>query len=78
MYIANGNEMLKKLFKIQMEQLQQEMWTPLCFAEIASQVNIPTRRFIGDALVTLGIKNFHLCDHENKERIKIHRNKYSP
>ncbi|EXX78268.1 hypothetical protein RirG_016560 [Rhizophagus irregularis DAOM 197198w] len=65
MYMANGNEIVRAIFKIQMEQLQQEVWTPLCFAEKVSQVKFSTKRFVGDALIILDSKNFHLCDHEN-------------
>ncbi|UZO03105.1 uncharacterized protein OCT59_023518 [Rhizophagus irregularis] len=48
-----------------MEQLQQEAWTPLCFAEKVSQVKFSTKRFVRDALIVLDSKKFHLCDHEN-------------
>lgn len=74
MYMANGNEILRKIFKIQMEQLQKEVWTPLCFAEKVSKVKFPTKRYIGDALVILDNKNFRLCDHENQDDLfKNHR-----
>ncbi|GBC20468.2 Down syndrome cell adhesion molecule-like protein Dscam2 [Rhizophagus irregularis DAOM 181602=DAOM 197198] len=65
MYMANGNEIVRSIFKIQMEQLQQEAWTPLCFAEKVSQVKFSTKRFVRDALIVLDSKKFHLCDHEN-------------
>ncbi|UZO13382.1 uncharacterized protein OCT59_004882 [Rhizophagus irregularis] len=48
-----------------MEQMQQEIWTPLCFAEKVSQVKFTTKRFVGNALIVLDYKNFRLCDHEN-------------
>lgn len=74
MYMANGNEILKKIFKIQMEQLRNEMWTPLCFAEKVSDAKFSSKRYVGDALIMLGNHNFRLCDHENQDDLfKNHR-----
>lgn len=64
MYLANGNEELNKIFKIQMRKLQQKYWSVLCFSEMVTSDKFPTKTHVGDALIILNENNFKIYNHE--------------
>lgn len=64
-YLANGNEELNSIFKIQMRSLQKYFWASLCFAEVATSDKVSTKLHIGESLIILNENSFRLCDHED-------------
>ncbi|PKC55112.1 hypothetical protein RhiirA1_476150 [Rhizophagus irregularis] len=64
MYLANGNEELNKIFKIQMRKLQQKYWSVLCVSVMVTSDKFPTKMHVGDALIILNENNFKICNHK--------------
>ncbi|PKY60175.1 hypothetical protein RhiirA4_430933 [Rhizophagus irregularis] len=63
LYQANGNEKLKKLFKIVMSQEQKRIWTSKCPGDLNLLYKTRNNWNI-EAIKLLNSENINICDHE--------------
>ncbi|EXX65212.1 hypothetical protein RirG_135430 [Rhizophagus irregularis DAOM 197198w] len=63
-YQANGNEKLKKIFKIKLKQEQERLWTASCIENINSITMAGHNYWIRDTIILLKKENINICNHE--------------
>ncbi|CAB4424719.1 unnamed protein product [Rhizophagus irregularis] len=71
LYQANGNEKLKKLFKIVMSQEQKRIWTSRCPGDLNLVYKIRNNWNI-EAIKLLNSENIYICNHEVINNINKH------